>query len=112
MPGFTVTRGLGGSVSSLISLGFFEFVRQIKRGGTRFVKKAAKELQENIKISVMLLSVNGKELSKPIISNISKLFGNEADYTLDVIPKKLIARKSEDISVKAELSYGEKNESN
>lgn len=103
MPGFAVTRGLGGSASSLIALGFFESVRKIVRGGSRFAKKTIADLSETLKISVMLINTNGKELSKPIVSNITKVYKTTSDIAIKVIPKKLIARKAPSPQVTAKL---------
>lgn len=112
MPRFLVTRGLGGSVTDLISMGFIDHVRAVFKGGRRFVEKAIAEIEQSFKISVMLLSINGKELAKPIINTVARAFKEEKDYELTVIPKKLIARKSNEITVKAKLSDGEKDELN
>lgn len=107
MPRFIVTRGLGGSASDLIGRGLFEHVRAVFKGGRRFVKKAYKELEESIKISAMLLSVNGKELVKPIINNVTKIFSDKDEINLEVLPKKLIARKSNEIKVDAKIISGD-----
>ena len=111
MPGLVVTRGLGGSPSSLIVIGFSigEAARRVIAGATRFAKKAVAELEESFKISVMLLSINGKELTNPIVSSIARTFKDD-ELVVDVIPKKLIARKSYDLSVEAKLSNGENND--
>ena len=112
MPRFIVTRGLGGSAEDLLVQGFFQHLRAVFKGGRRFAKRAVEELSESFKISAMLLSINGKELTKPIINTVARIFNSDEDYTLDVVPKKLVARKSNDISVDAKLSIGEKDESN
>ena len=111
MPRFFVTRGLGGSVTDLLASGLFkDDIRAAFKGGKRFAKKAIKDFEENFKISVMLLGINGKELTKPIISTVTKIFKNNNDIKLEVIPTKLIARKSTEISVAAKLSGGKENE--
>ena len=103
MPGFAVTRGLGGSATNLMSRGFLPTFRRIIKGGRRFAERAVAELEESLKISVMLLSANGKELSKPIVNNISKVFKDTNDIAIRVLPKTLIRRKSERIKVTAKL---------
>ena len=103
MPGFTITRGLGGSPSSLVARGFVETTRAIIRGGRRFAEKAIANLEESLKISVMLVSANGKELSKPIVNNISKVFRSTGDIVVRVIPKTLIQRRAKRIKVTAKL---------
>ena len=98
MPGFTITRGLGGSASSLIAQGFFNDVRKIVRGGSRFAKKLVSDFRQDISISVMLLSTNGKELIKPIFNSMAKAFNSDI-VEIKVLPKKLIKRKSKRIKV-------------
>ena len=112
MSSFVVTRGLGGSATNMIARGFVPLVRAITAGGGRFIKKSLADLEESFKISAMLLSINGKELTKPIINTVSRVFKGDEDYSLNVTPKKLVVRKSNEISVEAKLSHGEKDESN
>ena len=108
MPGLTVTRGLGGTPSSLIGLGFGgEVLRAIIKGGSRFVKKAIADLEQSFKITAMLLSVNGKELAKPIISKVARVFKEDEDYSLSVLPKKLTVRKADPINVSAVVKTNE-----
>ena len=102
MPGFTVTRGLGGSASSMISMGFASTVKKILKGGRRFVEKSVIDLGETLKISVNLISMNGKEFSKPIFNKVSKVF-KTSRITLSVFPKTLTVRKSRKIKVTASL---------
>ena len=114
MPGFVVTRGLGGSAASIISRGLISDIRQIFKGGSRFVKKAIAGFKEDLNISAMLISANGKELVKPIFNNISKAFSPDDDIVIKVSPKKLILRKSERIKVsasniKVRNKYNERN---
>ena len=108
MPGFAVTRGLGGSAASLISQGFISDVRRIFAGATRFAKRTIGEFSENLKISAMLISANGKELVKPIINNVSKIFKEDEKYRISVKPKKLIARRAESVNVTASFKKLEK----
>ena len=97
MSGFSVSRGLGGSASSLMSIGFIGSVSKIVRGGSRFAKKAIVEL------TVMLINTNGKELSKPIFNNMSKVYNSTSDIFIRAIPKTMIGRKSRKIKVTANL---------
>tara|TARA_A200000159_G_C7211433_1_gene292208 strand:+ start:421 stop:744 length:324 start_codon:yes stop_codon:yes gene_type:complete len=103
VPGFTVTRGLGGSPSSLIARGFVDTARAIVKGGRRFAEKAVADIGESLKISVMLINANGKELSKPIISNVTKVYKASSDIFIRVMPKTLIQRKARNIKVTAQL---------
>lgn len=104
MPGFTITRGLGGSATSMLSIGFIgETLRRIVKGGKRFVDQTIVDIEEKLKISVMLISANGKELSKPIFNNVSKIFRSIDDITIRVKPKTLIQKRSKKIKVTAKL---------
>ena len=103
MPGFTITRGLGGSASSLVVRGFVETVRSIIKGGRRFAERAVADLEEKLKISIMLISANGKELRKPIFNNVSKILRSTSDIAISVTPKTLVQRKSKRIKVTASL---------
>ena len=106
MPGFVVTRGLGpgASPSNLIARGFtpagiLAAAARVIRGGRSQVSRAIKDLGYNFKISAMLIGANGKEFVDPIISVVRKQFNDEEIPTVKVYPKKLVARKSEDIKV-------------
>ena len=105
MPGFTVTRGLGprASPSNLIARGFIpavaETVAKIIRGGRSQVSRAVKDLGYSFKISAMLIGANGKEFIDPIISVVRKQFNDDDIPEVKAYPKKLVARKSEDIKV-------------
>ena len=103
MPRFLVTRGLGGSASELLSMGFVDQIRAGFKGGRRFVEKAVADLGESLKISVMLINANGKELSKPIFSNVSKIFKSTSDVVISVSPNTLIQRRAKKIKVTAKL---------
>ena len=107
MPGFVVTRGLGprATPSNLIARGFIPAtvltaVAKVIRGGRSQVSRAIKDLGYSFKISAMLVGANGKEFVDPIISVVRKQFNDEEIPKVKVYPKKLVARKSEDIKVK------------
>jgi len=106
MPGFIVTRGFGpgATPSAMIAQGFaaaaVATTARIIRGGRSQVSRAIKDLGYNFKISAMLIGANGKEFIDPIISVVRKQFNDEEIPVVKVYPKKLIARKSEDIKVK------------
>lgn len=104
MPGFTVTRGFGpgATPTSLLLIGFgpaVSAVVRVIRGGRSQVSRAIKDLGYNFKISAMLIGANGKEFVDPIISVVRKQFNDENIPTVKVYPKKLIARKSENVKV-------------
>ena len=105
MPGFTVTRGLGPNATptNLIARGFLprvaaEVVRILKKGRSA-TKKFIRELEESFKISAMLMAHNGKELVKPILNTVNATSLGEAFFKVNVIPKKIIARKANDLIV-------------
>ena len=58
---------------------------------------------ETLKISVMLLNTNGKELSKPIFNKVTKTYNTSSDIEIKVLPKKLIARRAKKPKVTAKL---------
>lgn len=115
MPGFTVTRGLGpgATPSAFIAQGFAfvaEEALRILKGGRSAASRAIKDLTETFKISAMLVKANGKDLISPIINNVRKTFSNNETFTVKVRPKKLVARKSRDLSIKAKLKNKRTND--
>jgi len=107
MPGFTVTRGLGpgATPSHLIARGFIpaaaEAIR-IFRGGRSAASRAAKDLVDNFKISVMLISHNNKDLLEPIARNIRKTFVKNEIVIKEITPKSVEHRKSKDVRIVVE----------
>ena len=98
MPGFTVTRGLGpgATPTQLIARGFIPIVAEavrIVRGGRSAASRAIKDLTESFRISAMLIASNGKELVKPIVSNVSKDFNTRIETRVKAKPLKLVARR-------------------
>jgi hypothetical protein len=90
------TRGLGGSAGSLLTSGLGAAavtVVRIIRGGRSAASRAIKDLTETFKISAMLVSTNGKELVKPIFSNVSREFNMSKRLLVAARPKKLIAKR-------------------
>jgi hypothetical protein len=57
----------------------------------------------------MLLEVNGKEISQPIINTVKKSFDESILTSVKLIPKKLISRKSRNIKVIVENVKVRKN---
>jgi len=107
-----LTRGLTGSAGAIILTGLgpvaVELVRII-RGGRSQVSRAIKDLGYNFKISAMLIGANGKEFIDPIINVVSKTFQDSDAPSVKVYPKKLIARKSNDIKVEVKNVKVRKN---
>jgi len=91
-----LTRGLTGSAGAIILTGLgsvaVELVRVV-RGGRSAASRAIKDLTETFKISAMLVSTNGKELVKPIFSNVSREFNMSKRLLVAARPKKLIAKR-------------------
>jgi len=110
-----LTRGLTGSASAIVVQGFtgaafLEVVRIIK-GGRSAASRAVKDLYEDFKISAMLVALNGKEFVNPIFNKVKKSFISKDSLVVKVQPKKLVARKSDNISVKvSNIKVRNKNE--
>ena len=104
MPGFIVTRGFGAGASptQLIVQGFLpagvEAVRRIIRGGSKEAKRIIQDFSERFKISAMLIARNGKEFTSPIFNSITKITNNDA-YSVEIKPKSIESRKTEDVKV-------------
>ena len=107
MPGFVVTRGLGpgASVTNLVARGFMpsvaaavETVRGVVRRGRR-AKQDLAEFLEELKVTAMLVAINGKDLFKPIINTVRTSYKDEPTPEIKVTPTKL-AVKQPDIKVK------------
>ena len=88
--GRILTRGLTGSAGEIVVQGVGVALVRIVRGGRSAASRAIKDLIHDIKISVMLIETNGKELVKPIINKVRKTFSSEDNLTIRVLPKKLI----------------------
>lgn len=109
MPGFTVTRGLGGGASGLIARGLVEQVEEvlIKRGRrykkeyTRRYDEETKRYYEEFNIYVELSAINGKDLFNPIINKV-KYRIKDHDINIVVNPKKLTI-KSPDIKINVKM---------
>jgi len=105
MPGFTITRGFGpgATPSAFIALGFvFKAIKEVVkifRGGRSEASRAIKDIIHTFKISAMLIQVNGKEKVQPIFNRVSKTFNESLSTKVNLIPQKLIMRRSEDLKV-------------
>ena len=103
MPGFVVTRGLGpgASVTNLIARGFMpstaaavEAVRGAVRRGRR-AKQQFGDFLEELKVTAMLVAINGKDLVKPIINTVRTAYKDEPTPEIQVTPVKLAVRQPE-----------------
>ena len=107
MPGFVVTRGLGpgATPSNLIARGFFpsSAVEDVVRGARIFGRRAKDQmvdLLEDLKVSVALVAINGKDLLKPIINTVRTSYLDKPTPRIEVTPTKLAVKKP-DIIVEA-----------
>lgn len=103
MPGFVVTRGLGpgATPSNLIARGFtpavtaaVEAVRGAVRRGRR-AKQQFEDFLEELKVTVALIAINGKDLVKPIINTVRTSYKDEPTPEIKVTPTKLIVQQPE-----------------
>ena len=105
MPGFTVTRGLGpgATPTNLIARGFIpEEVVEVARGAIRKAKRAKQQFEdflEELKVTAMLVAINGKDLVEPIINTVRTSYRDEPTPEIQVTPTKLAVRQP-DIKVK------------
>ena len=103
MPGFVVTRGLGpgASTTNLIVRGFLRAaaaVVEVVRGAARRGRRAKQQLEEfleELKVTVMLVAINGKDLVKPIINTVRTTYKDEPTPEIQVTPTKLAVRQPE-----------------
>ena len=98
MPGFTITRGLGpgASTTNLIVRGFLPAVVDVVRGARVFggrAKKQFADLLEDLKVSVALVAINGKDLLNPIINTVRTTYKDEPSPRIEVTPTKLAVKK-------------------
>ena len=107
MPGFVVTRGLGpgASVTNLIARGFMPVAQDLVdavRGGVRKAKQAKQQFEdflEELKVTVALVAINGKDLLKPIINTVRTSYKDDPTPEIQVTPTKLTVKQPE-ITVK------------
>ena len=102
-PSPLVTRGMGVN-PAMVTQGFTTAVvvvvaQRIRRRKGRRPKKEYGEYYDEYKISAFLVEFNGKEITSPIISNVSKLYETSTVITVQAKPTKLRYQKSNDIRV-------------
>ena len=115
--GLLVTRGLGGPTTQVIVRGFLplltdqivDAVRGARIAGRR-AKDKYQDFLEELKISVALVSINGKDLLEPIINTIRTTYEDKPTPRIEVTPTKLSVKKP-DIKVEVK-SVRSKNDSN
>ena len=107
--GLLVTRGLGGPTTQMITRGFLPFlvdqVVDAARGARVFGRRAKdkyQDLLEELKISVALVAINGKELFNPIINNVRHLIKDESEIKIKASPRKLTIQSPE-ISINVKI---------
>lgn len=104
--GLLVTRGLGGAPTHLLVRGFLpatavavvEAIRGAVRRGRR-AKQEWDDFLEELKVTVALVAINGKDLFKPIINTVRTSYKDEPTPEIKVTPTKLAVRQP-DIKVK------------
>ena len=104
--GLLVTRGLGGAPTHVLVRGFLpttaaaavEVVRGAVRRGRR-AKQQFEDFLEELKVTVALVAINGKDLVKPIINTARTSYKDEPTPEIQVTPTKLAVRQP-DIKVK------------
>ncbi len=103
-PSPLVTRGLGPN-PALVTQGFTTSVivtvakRVRRKKGRPKKRKEYGDYYDEYKISAFLVEFNGKELTQPIISNISKIYETSAKITVAASPTRLRYQKSDDVKV-------------
>ena len=102
-PSPLITKGLGVN-PAIITQGFSTAVvvvvsQRIRRRKGRRPKKEYGEYYDEYKISAFLVEFNGKEITQPIISNVSKIYETSSIVSVNAKPTKLRYQKSNDIRV-------------
>ena len=100
-----VTRGMG-TKNVMITQGFSVAVvvvvaKRIKRRikGKTKKRKEYGDYYDEYKISAFLVEFNGKEITQPIISNVSKLYEVSKMVSVKAKPTRLRYQKSDDVKV-------------
>ena len=102
---FIVTRGFGpgATPSSFIAQGLVHGrVVEVVRGATRQGRRAKQQLGEfleDLKVTIALVAINGKDLFEPIINTVRASYKSEPTPEIKVTPIKLEV-KQPDIKVK------------
>lgn len=103
---FIVSRGFGpgATPTNLIARGFIPAVGVVTvvRGAVRRGRRAKEqfvEFFEELKVTAMLVAINGKDLVKPIINIVRTSYKDEPTPEIQVTPTRL-AVKQPDIKVK------------
>ena len=115
--GLLVTRGMGGPTTQMIVRGFLPLlvdeIAAAARGARVFGRRAKDRYQdflEELKISVALVAINGKDLLKPIINTVSTTYEDKPTPRIEVTPTKLAVKRPD---IKVEItSVRSKNDNN
>ena len=102
-PAPLIMRGMG-ERPALVTQGFTVALlvvvsQRVRRRKGRRPKKDYNEYYDEYKISAFLIDVNGKELTRPIISNISKLFETSVKIDVKAKPTNVTYTKNDDFKV-------------
>jgi len=103
---FIVSRGFGpgATPTNLVARGFIPVVGVVTvvRGAVRRGRRAKEQFKnfiEELKVSVALITINGKELVDPIINTVRTSYRDKEKPEIRVTPTKLTV-KQPDIKVK------------
>ena len=98
-----VTKGMG-TRNVMVTQGFsvalvVVVAQRVNLRGRPKKRKEYGEYYDEYKISAFLVEFNGKEITQPIISNISKLYETSAKIEVAAKPTKVRYQKSDDVKV-------------
>ena len=100
--GLLVTRGMGGAPTHLLVRGFLPTgvvaVVEAARGAVRRGRRAKQQFEdflEELKVTVALVAINGKDLAKPIINTVRTSYKDEPTPEIQVTPTKLAVKQPE-----------------
>ena len=85
-----LTRGMSPAITTTIAV-----VRKTVKGA----KRVFQDIYDQYKITVCLLEVNGKELTKPIINTIEKLYDNSDKVIVSAKPISVTFKKNNSFRV-------------
>ena len=100
--GLLVTRGLGGAPTHLLVRGFLpaaavaavEVARGLVRRGRR-AKQGFEDFLEELKVTVALVAINGKDLVKPIFNTVRASYSETPQPQIKVVPIKVVVQQPE-----------------
>jgi len=102
-PAPIIMRGMG-ERNRLITQGFTTgfivvVARRVRRRKRGRPKKDYSSYYDTYKITAFLIEANGKEITRPIVSKVDKLFETEVSVSVKATPTKLTFKKNESFKV-------------